>query len=279
MGFDQHESFNLASSRYNSELSKGLVIKEILDHKNDIIGDQKWYLFIHRKEREDIEINDKGYDEIKYASIVLTCTAVPIKYVHDSKTVDVTFKGYCYPKKNEVSLTGGSVRVNGQVQQLRIGTYLLNQIVEWSKRWPEAVVDTINISDVDARTETEKTVRNRLYEQFGIPFDFGSESKTYGKSYPIKTSELNTVDRWKLNIEEYSYFDLIEKLAKQAHDNKKDSEYFEKGVKSQQEILKRFYDNPFKCFAQTIWKKHACMITVVSLVIASLASVYIGFRG
>jgi len=102
--------------------------------------------------------------------------------------------------RGAVSLTGGSIFLEpDSLRGMRVGTYLMNEIVGFAKRWPRADVRLIELLDLQAQ-EDNKERRNRFYERFGLVFDYGDSTRVTGVSRPMKTGALRQVDSWKTNI-------------------------------------------------------------------------------
>ncbi|OBR49626.1 GNAT family N-acetyltransferase [Paraburkholderia tropica] len=119
------------------------------------------------------------------------------------------FEGCYSALDNRVSLTTSSSvwehgfvtldlpRLKGQ----RIGTYLMNEIVCWVQRWPNADVNSIQLLAGQAQGSNTAR-RNRFYERFGFVFDYDDEEQRAGDSRPMKVSDLQQVDGWKANVSE-----------------------------------------------------------------------------
>lgn len=123
---------------------------------------------------------------------------------------------YCpYTKLASLSSTDpsgtGYVRLDLEgLEGQRIGTYLMNEVVQWLKQWPDAEINPIELMSAHALDNTSKIRRNRFYERFGISFDFTDESQKVGKSRPMTASELQTVDTWRQNIREVRFDTYLE---------------------------------------------------------------------
>jgi len=108
-----------------------------------------------------------------------------------------------------VSLTSTSPRHGAVFLDLdalaghRIGTYLLNEIVCWAKRWPQAEVHPVQLL-VGQATSKNKARRNRFYSQFGLRFDFEDTAERAGMSRAMTVADLTPVDSWRGNIRELS---------------------------------------------------------------------------
>ena len=102
-------------------------------------------------------------------------------------------------------LTSGSVS-NGAVfldlpglEGLRIGTYLMNEIVLWAKQWPEANVRPVSLLESQAQGENRER-RNRFYEQFGLKFDYVDGDRRAGQSRPMQAGALVPTEAWRENL-------------------------------------------------------------------------------
>jgi GNAT superfamily N-acetyltransferase len=107
-----------------------------------------------------------------------------------------------------ISLTAAKPYASGYVivemERLRgerLGTYLMNEIVSWAKRWPRARILPIHLREEQAYKQN-KDRRNRFYEQFGIEFDYVDENKTAGISTPMLAANLVNSSSWEANIRE-----------------------------------------------------------------------------
>lgn len=146
----------------------------------------------------------------------------------------------CYSKAdNAVSLISSKVFKEGAIfvdppdlRGQRIGTYLLNSIVNWVKQWPEASVDTIKLVEGYASPENKER-RNWLYEQFNIAFDYDDDSKKAGTSRAMYVDKLTPVDTWKENILEYDISDFLSKMLREKQDLSSEL----KSVQRENEIL------------------------------------------
>jgi GNAT superfamily N-acetyltransferase len=69
-----------------------------------------------------------------------------------------------------IDLTGGFVVVDpSSMHGQRIGTYLFNEVIDWAKQWPDAVITPIKLVETD---HVNKIRRNHFYARFGFSFDF-----------------------------------------------------------------------------------------------------------
>lgn len=108
--------------------------------------------------------------------------------------------GASYDKgSNTVRLRKG-VCVDG-LKGMLVGTYLMDQIINWAKKFDDAVFAQINLTEGLAYDENRHR-RNRFYQRYGFVFDFGETIDRSGHSLPILVSELQPLNTWKGNIRE-----------------------------------------------------------------------------
>ena len=124
------------------------------------------------------------------------------------------FRGSYHAHVNTVSITAGSL-TGGMVvidppslHGHGLGTYLMNEVVRWAKRWPNATVNTINLLEGQGNGENRER-RNRFYEQFGLEFEYTSAERKAGISLPMLAKDLILVDRWKQNISEHNLMEFL----------------------------------------------------------------------
>ncbi|MDI1298614.1 hypothetical protein [Methylotenera sp.] len=129
--------------------------------------------------------------------------------------VSKSFEGGYSKFRNVVSLSSSSAGLGAIFLDLeglygqRIGTFLMSEIVAWVKQWPDAEVNPIRLSSVQA-TSDNKDRRNRFYESFGLEFDYVDFKKKEGRSRPIKAVELKENLKWQQNIEVLELVPFIE---------------------------------------------------------------------
>ncbi len=196
-----------SNARQGKTIKPKILVLEIRDKKLPAEKPIAW-LIVERTETYETYQNG----EVGKASICLSYRQI-FPFVSNSFEGKGEFTG-CYSKGfNLVSLTAASLTSGFVTLDLpnlegqRIGTYLMNEIVQWVQQWPEAIVGTIELLPEQA-TPDNKIRRNRFYEQFNLKFEY-IDNKRSGKSLPIKTSELTTVENWKENITEHHLLDYL----------------------------------------------------------------------
>ena len=196
----------LCDSKQGTQAKPSTYVVEVRS-KSAQDGDPIAYLLIHREERQRLdERNGSVFD----ANIRITYTEL-IPTELSWQTAQNGWFNAAYTKLgNEpvISLTATDPyslayviveieRIRGQ----RFGTYLMDEIVTWAKRWPEASVLPVHLLEGQAYEEN-KDRRNRFYERFGIEFDYADDNKKAGKSKPMLGVQLLNVNSWKENIRE-----------------------------------------------------------------------------
>lgn len=112
---------------------------------------------------------------------------------------ETVFRGYAssvFPSKeiSLVSLTNDSLIIyDATYRGRKLGSWAMNEIVKWAKNWPEAEVNLIKLSNVDA---DNKIRRNKFYENFGIIFEYYDSRKESGRSLPMKCIDLKNHESW-----------------------------------------------------------------------------------
>lgn len=112
-----------------------------------------------------------------------------------------------------VSITDGAVFLDlPGLEGNRIGTYLMNEIVKWTKNnCPNSYVLPIELREEQAYGENRER-RNRFYERFGIVFEFTDRERKVGRSKRMQVKDLKTVDTWQQNITVYSVEDVLSNM-------------------------------------------------------------------
>jgi len=95
-----------------------------------------------------------------------------------------------------------------ELRGLRVGTYLMNEIVLWAKQWSGATVQSIQLVAGQAGEENKER-RNRFYERFGLVFDYRDPDRREGRSRPMPVENLVPVETWKANVREWDVRDYF----------------------------------------------------------------------
>jgi GNAT superfamily N-acetyltransferase len=110
-------------------------------------------------------------------------------------------------EQQRVSLTSPSVTDGAVFLDLpelygqRIGSYLMNEVVNWVRQWPQAEVAPVKLIEGQARGASKER-RNRFYEKFGLVFDYRDADHREGLSRPMPAASLQPIESWKENLRE-----------------------------------------------------------------------------
>ena len=164
-------------------------------------------------EREETYRRDPRDGTIYEASIRLSYQRITAKFSHRDGGKG-RFDGSYSRNFNSVSLTSPSMSKGAVFLDLpgldgqRIGTYLMNEIVQWVQQWPEATVNGIELLAGQGHGDN-KARRNWFYEQFGLVFDYTDPEHREGRSRPMLAGALVKVETWKQNITEHRMLDYL----------------------------------------------------------------------
>lgn len=164
-------------------------------------------------EREETYRRDPRDGTIYEASIRLSYQRITAKFSHRDGGKG-RFDGSYSRNFNSVSLTSTSMSKGAVFLDLpgldgqRIGTYLMNEIVQWVQQWPETTVNSIELLAGQAHGDN-KARRNWFYEQFGLVFDYTDPEHREGRSRPMLAGALVKVETWKQNITEHRMLDYL----------------------------------------------------------------------
>lgn len=170
--------------------------------------------------------------------------------------------GYSRFNSGQVSITSGSLTTDGGVfldlpalEGLRIGTYLMNQVVLWVKQWPQAQVATVHLYASDARHIENQARRNRLYEQFGLSFDYDNDTHDSGRSRPMLARDLMSCDAWQQNINVRDVPQRLDELL-QAHTKaQQDLALRQRALKSLHADIRAAEARPLRWAVRELWRK------------------------
>lgn len=231
-------------------------------------------------EREEFYRYDSK-NEVYTASISLSYQQVVPKYLRE--TTKGRFDGSYDRGFNLVSLTsnaigGGAVFLDlpGLAGQ-RIGTYLMNEIVIWVKRWPEANVMSVELISGQADAENKER-RNRFYEQFGLVFDYSDAEEKAGHSRPLPAKELRPTDEWKKNITELK---VIDHLADALSETEQTSTKLERRSRDLNDCIakiRRAEAMPIRWALRTLYNRYAGLVASWLLVAAILLAMWRQFQ-
>ncbi len=204
-----------AASRNHERIRPPIYVLEVRE-RDKLDSDPIAWFFVERQETYRKGDPDNTVYE---ASITLHYEQILPKNANNGNNTGHFSAGYRrgYSNNPIISLTYPSPPSKGAVfldcapKGQRIGTYLMNQIVEWAKQWPEATICPISLQAGQA-TIDNKARRNRFYEQFGLTFDYTDIEQKEGQSRPMPASALTPVATWQENIREQNVPDYLGEL-------------------------------------------------------------------
>ncbi|HCB1922812.1 TPA: hypothetical protein MYQ54_004526 [Escherichia coli] len=197
------------SWREGQSVKPRILVLEIKDKDRPDDKALGWVLV----EREETYRRDPRDGTIYEASIRLSYQRITTKFSHRDGGKG-RFDGSYSRNFNAVSLTSTSMSKGAVFLDLpgldgqRIGTYLMNEIVQWVQQWPEATVNGIELLAGQGHGDN-KARRNWFYEQFGLVFDYTDPEHREGRSRPMLAGALVKVETWKQNITEHRMLDYL----------------------------------------------------------------------
>lgn len=149
----------------------------------------------------------------------------------------------------------GFIIVEDPWKGLRIGTYMMNQVVAWAlNNYPTYQPTGINLLIYQA-DEENKERRNRFYRQFGFQFNWNdSERKTGSLDPTLKVSDLNTVEKWKERIEVMSLTEGLASVFRESDNNRMNAKCADQSIQYANEARGRAEDRVKLAYARNkIW--------------------------
>lgn len=195
--------------RESQSVKPRILVLEIKDKDRPDDKALAWVLV----EREETYRRDPRDGTIYEASIRLSYQRITAKFSYRDGGKG-RFDGSYSRNFNSVSLTSTSMSKGAVFLDLpgldgqRIGTYLMNEIVQWVQQWPETTVNSIELLAGQAHGDN-KARRNWFYEQFGLVFDYTDPEHREGRSRPMLAGALVKVETWKQNITEHRMLDYL----------------------------------------------------------------------
>lgn len=277
----------MALPSFNSQWRDGQRIKPaiyVLEiHGSDKLDDDPvaWLLV----ERQETYHQDPSDGSILKASIRLSYERIIPKHSHRDGGKGQFSAGYerGFRKEPFVALASTSISKGAifldlpRLHGLKIGTYLMNELVTWVQQWPEAAVYPIELLAGQAEGEN-KARRNRFYEQFGVVFDYRDAEAREGLSRPMLVKDLKPVHTWKANIRERDVRSYLgEGLHKYDH-MKRELAQSERAVKSLSDELGRANDRPLVWAMRRLWWRFAPSLLVAAVVLVMGAMIWMRLK-
>lgn len=170
---------------------------------------------------------------------------------------------------------GGAVELEpNSLQGNRIGSFLMNQVVIWATRWPDADINPITLVAHQGKGEN-RLRRNRFYEQFGITFDYADNTHATGVGRPMRAGSLTPWATLPENLTVITLEDFLDGQESALSGTLLDLKAVKRRNRDLGAELIRAFDHPIWFASKVLWGTHGTWI--VSLVIL-LALILIFYR-
>lgn len=233
-------------------------------------------------ERTEVYERDPRDRSIFKASIRLSYHRIVEKYSHDGGggTFDASYSHL----DQSVSLTSSTMSSGGvfvdppDLRGLHIGTYLMNEIVQWVQQWPKAAVRSVELLSGQA-DEDNKDRRNRFYEQFGLVFDYADSERRAGSSKPTTAEELRLVDVWQENITERPVMEYLADLLYAHQKTTWDLKARDAACRNLITEQRRAERHPVRWAAMTLYYRFSSTVVIFSVAAAFLCIAWLRLKG
>lgn len=251
-----------------------IYILEVRKPDNTEAGPVAWLLV----ERQETVRYDERDNSVFEATIELAFMPIRSKYKRDDP-FRASFTASYHTIGSDgpwISLTShsyghGAVFLDPpELRGHRIGTFLMNEIVLWAKQWPTAAVNSIELLEGQAYNGN-RARRNRLYEQFGLTFDYRDSRNREGLSKPIVADLLRPVDTWKANLRVVKVDAFLGDLLNERRELVDKTKQQQTAIADLMHELGRARNHPVWWAIQKLWKRH-CIFVAAVVIIAGLVA-------
>ncbi|TJZ66691.1 hypothetical protein [Chitiniphilus eburneus] len=267
--------------RDGARIKPRICILEIKD-RDKLDGEPIAWLFV---EREETYRRDDRDGSVYEASIRLSYERIAPKHSYRMSGKGHFSGGFSrgYGDGSSVSLTSESTSRGAVFLDLpglegqRVGTYLMNEIVQWVRQWPEATVRSVELLSGQAHGEN-KARRNRFYEQFGLKFDYRDPEQREGLSRPMLSEALTPVETWQSNIREC---DVREYLGGVLYDRDRlgfELSQRERAIRNLSDEIKRAEAHPVRWALRQLWWRIAPPLGQVTILLIFAVMVWLGLK-
>lgn len=151
----------------------------------------------------------------------------------------------------------------------RVGSFIMNKIVEWATSWPDAEINQIKLFSHQGHRKN-KVRRNRLYEQFGIKFDYTDHSHAEGLALPMQARSLTPWTQLPDNLSVIGLEQFIDEQEKQLFSAQLDQKGQQIALRQLSLAADRSFAHPIWFAVTTIWTKHTNLILSSIFIVAVL---------
>lgn len=278
----------MALPSFDSEWKNGewgkprIYVLEIRDRDKPSCDPIAWLLV----ERQEAYWRDERDDTIHEASIRLSYERISPKHSHHMSSKGYFSGGYVrgFGDRPLASLTSepaskGAVFLDlPGLEGQRIGTYLMNEIVMWVQQWPEASVRSVQLLSGQAHDAVNKVRRNRLYEQFGLVFDYRDLEQCEGLSKPMLVSELTPVETWRQNIREQNVHEYLGEVLYKSNLLELELSQRVWAIKNLSGEIRRAESRPVRWALQRVWWRISSPLALVATLLILGAIAWISMK-
>ena len=232
--------------------------------------------------QRDVRFKRDDQGQVYQASITLHYEEIAQDQPWGGQRGSGRFDGGFYARDNRVSLSSasgyqGAVFLDpGHWRGLRLGTYFMNEIVQWVKAWPDASVTPVELLARQA-DDDNRSRRNRFYEQFGLEFDYHDDEHRTGLSYDMLASGLNTVDTWQANIREISLQEWMGQCLERDERNGFKLDELARALQSRREEMEAIHRHPLRWAMKVLYHRSIPSLLEFGLVAVFLMAIWLGW--
>ncbi len=260
-----------------------IYVLEVRDRNNPDDDPIAW-IMLERQESQHRDERDEHDHSIDKASIRIHYTVIGPKH---SRLKGSGCFGGNYSKgfmdNPSVSITSGCADEGGVFLNLeglegqRIGTYLMNEVITWAKRWPEATLYSVQLMGGQANPEN-KARRNRFWEQFGLVFDYNDAEKRAGTSQPMTAKALNVTTKWQENLRELTFSDYLETVLYEKDRLALEVAQLKRTTENLSSSLKHIQNHPWRWALRRLWWRYAHRLISSCIWASAATAIWISFK-
>ncbi|WP_323989553.1 hypothetical protein [Nguyenibacter sp. L1] len=139
----------------------------------------------------------------------------------------------------------------------------MNQIVSWACQWPDADVNPITLFAHQANGDN-KIRRNRLYQQFGIVFDFADSDFAAGVARPMRARQLTPWRAMPANLTVLAIDAFMDEQQARVDELLLANLTLRRRHASCRDELSRAIDHPVAFTLTTLWYRHSTALFIVA---------------
>lgn len=137
----------------------------------------------------------------------------------------------------------------------RIGSFIMNEIVQWATSWPDAEINQVKLFAHQGHGN-DKLRRNRFYEQFGIRFDYTDNTHAEGIARPMQARSLTPWPQLPDNLSVMRLEEFLDEQEECLFKTQLDAGSQQRLIESFQSEITHAFDHPVWFATKTILAKH-----------------------